>query len=70
MRDQCVGFAAAQLSKKYPESTFMDIGANVGDTAAIMATHAKKRLILVEPSDYFFPFSSETPRDFRMRLFS
>ncbi len=56
MRDQCIGRVAAQISKKYPESTFLDIGANVGDTAAIMATYASNRLILVEPSAYFLTF--------------
>lgn len=56
MRDQFIGLVAAHISKKYPESTFLDIGANVGDTAAIMATYAGNKLILVEPSDYFFSF--------------
>jgi len=32
----------------------VDIGANIGDTAAIIATQAKNPLVLVEASDYFF----------------
>jgi FkbM family methyltransferase len=53
-RDLCVGIAAQHISRKYPVGTFVDVGANVGDTAAMMATHADNPLILVEPSDYFF----------------
>jgi hypothetical protein len=32
----------------------LDIGAKIGDTAAIITTHALNPLALVEPSDYFF----------------
>jgi len=40
---------------KYPSGTIVDIGANIGDTAAIISTHARpNKLILIEGSDYFF----------------
>jgi FkbM family methyltransferase len=56
-RDLCVGIAARSIARKYPDATFVDVGANIGDTAAIMASHARSnRLILVEGSDYFFEF--------------
>jgi FkbM family methyltransferase len=53
-RDLCVGISAKCISAKYPDGTMLDIGANIGDTAAWMATYARNRLILVEGSDYFF----------------
>jgi FkbM family methyltransferase len=55
-RDGGLGLAAKHLSMKYPDKTMIDIGANIGDTAAIIATHARNPLVLVEPSDYFFSF--------------
>lgn len=57
-KDVCVGIAAKFVSEKYPVGTIVDIGANVGDTAAIIATHTKSKLILIEPSDYYFEFLS------------
>lgn len=53
-RDLCVGIAAKYISAKYPNATMIDIGANIGDTAALIATYAQNKLILVEGSDYFF----------------
>lgn len=52
-RDLAIGLAAKELGQKYPGETFVDIGANIGDTAAIMATYALNPKILVEPSPYF-----------------
>jgi FkbM family methyltransferase len=53
LRDVCVGIAAKFLGQKYPNSTMIDVGANVGDTAAIIASYATNKLILVEGSDYY-----------------
>lgn len=53
-RDRCIGVVAERIGKKYPDGTIIDIGANIGDTAAIIATYARNKLILVEASDYFF----------------
>jgi FkbM family methyltransferase len=53
-RDLCVGISAKYISAKYPNRAMIDIGANIGDTAAMMATYASNPLILVEASDYFF----------------
>jgi FkbM family methyltransferase len=52
-RDQAIGITAKFISEEYPESTIVDIGANIGDTAAVIATYANNPLILVEPSDYY-----------------
>lgn len=53
LRDKCVGVAAEYLGLKYRSGTIVDVGANIGDTAAIIATHASNKLILVEGSEYF-----------------
>jgi FkbM family methyltransferase len=53
-RDLCVGITAKYVSAKYPDGTMIDIGANIGDTAALIATYARNKLMLVEGSDYFF----------------
>jgi FkbM family methyltransferase len=63
-RDVAIGVAAKLLTAKYPGGTLVDIGANIGDTAAIMATHSKSKLILVEPSDYFFEILSRNASRF------
>lgn len=53
-RDLCLGISTKYISTKYPNGTIIDIGANVGDTAAIIATYSRNKLILIEGSDYFF----------------
>ena len=53
-RDLCVGVTAKYVSAKYPDGAIVDIGANIGDTAAIIATYSQNKLILIEASDYFF----------------
>jgi FkbM family methyltransferase len=55
-RDQCIGVAARHTSIHYPECTILDIGANIGDTAAIISAYASNDLILVEASDYFLSY--------------
>ncbi|AIE76002.1 MULTISPECIES: FkbM family methyltransferase [unclassified Synechocystis] len=53
-RDQCVGVSAGFFSKKYPDSLIIDVGANIGDTAAIVSTYSNNELLLIESSDYYF----------------
>jgi FkbM family methyltransferase len=53
-RNLCIGIVSKFVSAKYPGGTIVDIGANIGDTAALIATYSKSKLILVEASDYFF----------------
>ena len=53
-RDLCVGITAKYISAKYPDGTIVDVGANIGDTAAVLATYARNKLILIEGSDYFY----------------
>ena len=47
-RDLCIGITAKYISAKYPNGTIIDIGSNIGDTAALIATYARNKLILIE----------------------
>ena len=53
-RDLCIGITAKFIAAKRPGATIVDVGANIGDTAALIATYAPNKLILVEASDYYF----------------
>jgi FkbM family methyltransferase len=55
-RDACVSVTAKFVSVKYPKRSIIDIGANVGDTAALIRSNCENDLILIEASDYYFPF--------------
>jgi FkbM family methyltransferase len=55
-RDQNMGVCAGYFSRKYPDLPIIDIGANIGDTAAHIACFARNPLILVEPSEAFLPY--------------
>jgi len=58
LRHKNIGIAAAEYSSKYPQCVIIDIGANIGDTGAIISSQCTNELVLVEPSDYFFKFLS------------
>ena len=55
-RDLCIGISAKIICEKYPNASIVDVGANIGDTAAILASHVSNKLILVEGSDYYYDF--------------
>jgi FkbM family methyltransferase len=55
-RDQGLGVVARALGARYPGQQMLDIGANIGDTAAILAAATDNPLVLVEPSDYYRAF--------------
>ncbi|MCW1885168.1 hypothetical protein OKA04_10550 [Luteolibacter flavescens] len=61
-RDLCIGIVAKFISAKYPGKAIIDIGANVGDTAAILAAHSRNPLVLIEGSDFFFDYLSENAK--------
>lgn len=61
-RDLPVGITAGVVGRKYPEASFVDVGANVGDTAAMMASHAANPLILVDASGYYLPILRQNAR--------
>ena len=55
-RDLAVGILAGELQRKYPGQPLVDVGANIGDTAAIMATYSESPLVLIEPSEFYGRF--------------
>ena len=63
-RDLCIGIAAKQICEKYPFGTIVDIGANIGDTASIIASYAKNKMILIEASKYYFDFLQYNSKKF------
>jgi FkbM family methyltransferase len=64
-RDMSVGIVAKYIAEKYPNGSVVDIGANIGDTAAMIARYSNHKLILVEPSDYFFGYLERNVRQFQ-----
>lgn len=62
-----LGLAAQYLSLKYPKSSVIDVGANIGDTAAMIATFTASKLVLVEPAQEFHDYlafnASKLPND-------
>lgn len=64
LRDECVGVIAKHASIKYPDKSIVDIGANIGDTAALLSSNSPNDLILVEASDFFFPILEKNAATF------
>jgi len=54
--DRAYGFILEEVGRDNPDSVFVDIGANVGDTAAFFATYVRNPIIAVEGSPDFLPF--------------
>ena len=61
-RDLCVGIAARFIGEKYPSTLMIDVGANIGDTAAMISSHTTNPLLLVEGSPYFFDILQRNAR--------
>ena len=59
----CLGRVGHAISSKYPESVFIDIGANVGDSAAIIRSYGSlNRIICIEGVDYFYKILNKNVR--------
>ena len=54
--DTVLGDVARIVFQKYPESTAIDIGANVGDTAALINKHIHVPVLCIEGHPDFIPF--------------
>ena len=48
--DRAYGFIIDEIARASPEGVFIDIGANIGDTAAFIATYAANPILCVEGS--------------------
>jgi len=67
-RDAFIGALAKHVGGKYPHSTMIDIGANVGDTAALICGNCGNDLILIEASHYYFTFLERNALQFPNRV--
>lgn len=68
LRDKFIGIVAKFFGEKYKDSSFIDIGANIGDTAALMASNASNKLILVDVDNYFFSFLEKNVKQFKNEI--
>src|SRR5258706_13989898 len=51
--DTALGYLARTVFRKYADSCAIDIGANVGDSAALIRSHADVRVLCVEGNPAF-----------------
>lgn len=49
-----IGRVASAVERKYPGRGFVDVGANVGDTAVIVRAHSHLPILCIEGSDVYF----------------
>jgi len=49
-----IGRIASCVTQKYPSATIIDVGANVGDTAAIIRAKSEAAILCIEGDAYFF----------------
>ncbi|HZP87555.1 MAG TPA: FkbM family methyltransferase [Burkholderiales bacterium] len=60
--DYWLGEIARITFQKYPAAAAIDIGANIGDTAALISRHVRPAILCVEPSPRFLPWLRENAR--------
>jgi len=60
-----LGRLTAEVVRKYPEAAVLDVGANVGDTAAIVKSAADVPVVCVEGDPGCVPFLTRNVRQFR-----
>lgn len=58
------GRIAMHIKEKYPNLTCINIGANVGDTVAILRNKAYFPILAVEPNDYFYEILKKNIKQF------
>lgn len=54
--DRSYGFILEAIAAERPSATFLDIGANVGDTAALIATHTSNPIVSVEGDGHYLGY--------------
>jgi FkbM family methyltransferase len=58
-----IGRIAAALAAKHPDMTMVDIGANIGDTVAIVRRHARFPILCIDGDAFFHSLLVENTRD-------
>ncbi len=59
-----IGRVAEEANKKYPDFRLIDIGANVGDTVAILRSKAHFPILCIDGDPYFFSILSRNGKNF------
>ena len=54
-----LGRLAVSVERKYPGRGFIDVGANVGDTAAIVRAHSGLPILCIEGSEFYYELLKE-----------
>jgi FkbM family methyltransferase len=54
--DKVLGYISEFVFKKYPQSCLIDIGANIGDTAALVRSYSDVAILAIEGSPEFLPY--------------
>jgi FkbM family methyltransferase len=62
--DRAYGMIIEEIARRSPVSVFLDIGGNVGDTAAFFATYAANPIVSVEGSPQFLGYYKSNLRYF------
>jgi FkbM family methyltransferase len=65
---QNVGRIASAVERKYPGRGFIDIGANVGDTAAIVRAHSNLPILCIEGSEFYYELLKENVRQLKAEI--
>jgi FkbM family methyltransferase len=60
--DQALGRIAQEVRRKYRDATVIDVGANVGDTAALVCTYEDVPVLAIEGNSHFLPYLKENAR--------
>jgi FkbM family methyltransferase len=66
--DRALGEIARIVHGKYPDFCAVDIGANVGDSAALISTHHDVPTLCIEGTEAFLPFLRENARRIHGRV--
>jgi FkbM family methyltransferase len=66
--DRALGEIARLIWQKYPNFSAIDIGANVGDSAALISAHHDVNILCVEGTVDFLPFLVENARRIGSRV--
>lgn len=63
-RNLAIGVIAKFVGDRNPDAILIDVGANVGGTAAMMASFCRNPLVLVEPSNLYLPYLQKNAAQF------
>ena len=57
-----IGRLASVVERKYPHCGFIDVGANIGDTAAIVRSYSRLPILCIEGSEIYYEILKENVR--------